>query len=59
MTLKEYAIKAGLSYLTATRHFKRGWIEGAYKLPSGTIIVPDDFFDREQERYFAKQNKEY
>lgn len=31
----------GVSYRTAHRMFKRGEIQGAYQLESGTIIVPD------------------
>lgn len=42
MKLSDYAKKLGLSYITAYRHFRDGKIPNAYKLPSGTIIVPDE-----------------
>jgi predicted site-specific integrase-resolvase len=41
MKLSDYAKKVGVSYRTAWNWFKAGQIVGAYKLPSGTIIVPD------------------
>ena len=42
MKLKDFAKTLGVSYATALRMMKRGHIPGAFKLPSGTIIVPDD-----------------
>lgn len=39
MKLSEYAKKLGITYRTAWDMFNRGDINGAYKLPSGTIIV--------------------
>ncbi len=42
MTLSDYAKKLGIQYRTAWNHFKEGKIAGAYKLESGTIIVPSD-----------------
>lgn len=41
MKLREFANILGLSYSTALRMFKRGEIPGAYKLSTGTIVVPD------------------
>ncbi len=41
MKLKDFAKELGVSYATALRMMKRGHIPGAFKLPSGTIIVPD------------------
>lgn len=41
--LSEYAKKHGVTRKTAWNHFKRGLIEGAYQLPSGTIVVPDSY----------------
>lgn len=41
MKLSVYAKKLGVSYQTAWRWYKAGQIVGAYKMPSGTIIVPD------------------
>lgn len=41
MKLSKYAKQLGICYRTAWRHFKSGNIQGAYQLPSGTIIVPD------------------
>ena len=40
MKLSKYAKLIGVTYITAHNMFKRGQIEGAYQLPSGTIIVP-------------------
>lgn len=45
MKLSTYANKLGISYYTAWRHFHKGYIEGAYQLESGTIIVPDDIVE--------------
>lgn len=42
MKLSTYAKQLGLTYRTAWDMFKRGEIPNAYKLPSGTIIIPDD-----------------
>lgn len=42
MTLTEYSEKHNLCRKTAWNHFKRGLIRGAYQLPSGKIIVPDE-----------------
>lgn len=41
MKLSDYSKKIGVTYRTAWNMFKRGDIEWAYQLPSGTIIVPD------------------
>lgn len=42
MKLSDYAERLGISYRTAWNHYKKGYIPGAYQLPSKTIIVPDD-----------------
>lgn len=42
MKLSDYAKKVGVTYKTAWNWFKAGDIKNAYKLPSGTIIVPDE-----------------
>jgi putative resolvase len=42
MKLSIYAKRLGIHYQTAWRHFKQGLIPGAYQLPTGTIIVPDE-----------------
>ena len=41
MKLSTYAKNLGIKYQTAWIHFKNGSIPGAYKLSTGTIIVPD------------------
>lgn len=41
--LSEYASKHGIHYRTAYDHFKRGVIPGAYQLPTGTIVIPEDY----------------
>jgi predicted site-specific integrase-resolvase len=40
MKLSDWAKEKGISYRTAHRLFKKNNIEGAYQLPTGTIIVP-------------------
>lgn len=42
MRLSAYAKKMGVAYQTAYSWFINDKIPGAYKLPSGTIIVPDE-----------------
>lgn len=41
MKLSDYAKKIGITYRTAWNWFKAGTINGAYQLPSGTVVVPD------------------
>jgi predicted site-specific integrase-resolvase len=41
MKLSKYAKQIGISYRTAQTWFSNGDIDGAYQMPSGTIIVPD------------------
>ncbi len=41
--LSEYAKDHGLTYKTAYVHFKKGLIQGAYQLPTGTIVIPDNY----------------
>jgi predicted site-specific integrase-resolvase len=41
--LSEYAKKHGICYRTAYDHFKRGLIPQAYQLPTGTIVIPEDY----------------
>lgn len=41
MKLREFANTLGLSYSTALRLFRKGDIPGAYKLSTGTIVIPD------------------
>lgn len=41
MKLSAYARKKGISYLTALRHWQKGYIKGE-KLASGTIVVYDE-----------------
>ena len=42
MRLSEYAKRNGVSYRTARRWFDAGKIDGAYRVSSKIIIVPDD-----------------
>lgn len=42
MRLTEWAKKNSITYRTAWEHFRTGKIPTAYKLASGTIIVPDE-----------------
>lgn len=41
--LRDYADEHGVTYTTAYNHYKRGLIKGAYQLPTGTIVIPDDY----------------
>lgn len=41
--LSEYAKRHGCCYRTAWNHAKSGLIEGAYRLPSGRIVIPDSY----------------
>lgn len=49
MKLSQYAKRIGVTWRTAYTHFKAGSIQGAYQLPSGTIIVPDDIVNNSAE----------
>lgn len=40
--LSEYAKEHKVTYRTAFNHFHKGLISGAYQLPSGTIVIPDN-----------------
>ena len=42
MKLSDYAKKLGVTYKTAWNWFRSGSIDGAYQLPSGTVIVPEN-----------------
>lgn len=42
MKLTTWAKEKGITYRTAWEHYRTGKIPGAYKLLSGTIIVPDE-----------------
>lgn len=47
MKLPEYARRCGVDWTTAKRWYTRGLIPGAHQpVPHGSIIVPDDVFDR-------------
>jgi putative resolvase len=45
MKLKQYTELIGCTYKTAWNHFKAGNIKGAYKLPTGTVVVPDNILE--------------
>lgn len=42
MKLSEYGRRLGVSYRTVWRYWERGEIAGAYQMPSGTVIVPNE-----------------
>ena len=52
MKLSEYARRLGVSYRTVWRYWENKEIPGAYQLPSGTIIVPEQL-DKEQVQNFS------
>lgn len=50
--LRDYANEHGVTYRTAYSHFRLGLIEGAYQLPSSTIVIPDSYeAEKPVERY--------
>jgi len=49
MKLSQWASIQGIHYRTAWEHYRRGKIEGAYQLETGTIIVPDKVLPRPKE----------
>ena len=49
MKLSEYAKQNSITYVTAYRHWQRGYIKGK-QLPSGTIVVSE-----ENETYKSKK----
>lgn len=50
MKLSTYAKELGITYKTAWNWFKAGKIDGAYQLPTGTVIVPNDI-ERQNNSY--------
>lgn len=48
MKLSKYAEKIGVKRATATKWFHKDLIKGAYQLPTGTIIVPDEIFNKKE-----------
>jgi predicted site-specific integrase-resolvase len=40
--LSDYAREHHVTYRTAYNHFKQGLIYGAYQLPTGTVVIPDN-----------------
>ena len=46
MKLTTYAKEIGISRQTANRWFHEGRIPGAYQIDTGTIIVPNDIFEK-------------
>jgi len=49
MKLSKWAKKNSLTYRTAWEHFRTGKIPSAYKLSTGTIVVPDHVADEKQD----------
>jgi len=39
--LSQYAKENNITYRTAWTHFHSGLIQGAYQLPTGTVVIPD------------------
>ena len=39
--LSQYAKENNVTYRTAWNHFHAGLIDGAYQLPTGTVVIPD------------------
>ena len=51
MKLSQYAKKLGICYRTAWNQFNNNLIPGAYKLPTGTIIIPDNIIENNNQKY--------
>lgn len=49
--LSQYAKENNVTYHTAWNHFHAGLIDGAYQLPTGTVVIPD--------HHKSKPNKDY
>jgi predicted site-specific integrase-resolvase len=49
MRLRAYADKLGITYKAAWNHYKGNLIPGAYQISTGTIIVPDNFFNSSEQ----------
>jgi len=47
--LRDYAKEHGVTYRTAYSHFRLGLIQGAYQLPTSTIVVPDNYVASKKE----------
>jgi putative resolvase len=54
MKLSEWAKKNSITYRTAWNHFKAGKIPGAYKIESGTIVVPESSEKDEKTIIYAR-----
>ena len=57
MTLHEYADLIGVTYQTSWNHFKAGRIKGAFKTPTGKVVVPDNILEVLQEQYEKEQSE--
>lgn len=53
MRLKQYAEKMNITYGTAQQWFYKGYIKGAYKTPSGSIMVEDETKEITKEEYIV------
>lgn len=51
MKLSQYAKELGICYRTAWNQFNNNLIPGAYKLPTGTIIIPDNIIENNNQKY--------
>lgn len=65
MKLSQYAKEIGVCYKTAWNLYNAGKIPGAYQLPTGTVIVPNNIENQKQEygvilyaRTSSSQNKQ-
>lgn len=47
--LSQYAKENKVTYRTAWNHFKKGLIDGAYQLPTGTVVIPDSFKSKDKD----------
>jgi len=54
MKLSEYTKRNLITYQTAWNHFNKGMIEGAYQLPTGTVVVPEKSIIEEKTVVYAR-----
>jgi hypothetical protein len=58
MKLSIFARRLGVSYSTVLRMWHRDEIPGAFKLPSGTIIVPDNILENYSKSKYSEKDIE-
>jgi len=55
--LRQYAKENNVTYRTAWNHFHAGLINGAYQLPTGTIVIPDVLQSKPNKDYIVTYSR--